>query len=168
MSQLDKLASAVNLAVQKGLIGSKEEIDQFKSKVGIDVVTLFNLKGEKVASLSMKELSSAESMKVLDQFEPPTRTIESLFGNDERHPKKLFEYKFVRIDLKGRGITLEINLLDVDGVRVSGWLDEKGFTLPMLLQKLGRQGWDMVNHAVNQDNKANTVTLHYFTFKREI
>lgn len=83
-------------------------------------------------------------------------------------PKKRFEYKFLRVDLKGRGITLEINLLDIDGNRVSSWSDEKGFTLPGLLNKLGSQGWEMVNHTVNQDNKANTVTLHYFSLKREI
>ena len=32
---------------------------------------------------------------------------------------KRFEYKSIRLDYKGRGITQEINLLDIDGERVS-------------------------------------------------
>ena len=34
---------------------------------------------------------------------------------------KKFEYKHIRLDYKDRGITQEINLLDIDGQRVKGW-----------------------------------------------
>ena len=79
-----------------------------------------------------------------------------------------WEYKSVRFDFKGRGITQEFNLLDVDGQRVTGWMGSSTAitTLPQLLQELGKQGWELVNHVVNQDNQTNLVTLHYLTFKR--
>lgn len=160
---------AVYLAMQKGLVASKEEVDERKSLVGIDVVTLFDLKGQKVARFSLRELASAVTPQELEEVVLPP-DANSICANQEASPKKKFEYKFIRADLKGRGITLEINLLDIDGVRVSGWGDDKGkgFTLPALLQRLGSQGWEMVNHTVNQDNKSNLVTLHYFSFKREV
>lgn len=163
-----QLEQAIGLALQKGLIKTSQEIDQDKSLVGIDVVTLFANDGRQVARFSLNELnaigSSVELERVVSGVGPSALDLLQSDGS----PKRKFEYKFIRVDLKGRGITLEINLLDIDGVRVSGWADEKGFTLPSLLRALGSQGWEMVNHSVNQDNKSNTVTLHYFTFKREI
>ena len=36
---------------------------------------------------------------------------------------KRWDYKHLRLDYKGRGITQEINLLDIDGERVRGWSD---------------------------------------------
>ena len=163
-----QLEQAIGLALQKELIKSTQEIDQVKSKAGIDVVTLFSNDGRKVARYSIKELnaisSSAELERVVSGVGPSALDLLQSDGS----PKKKFEYKFIRVDLKGRGITLEISLLDIDGVRVSRWADEKGFTLPSLLRALGSQGWEMVNHTVNQDNKSNTVTLHYFSFKREV
>ena len=32
-----------------------------------------------------------------------------------------WEHKHIRLDHKGRGITQEINILDIDGQRVRGW-----------------------------------------------
>lgn len=158
---------AISLALQKGLIKSSQEIDQGKSMVGIDVVTLFANDGRQVARFSIKELNAIGSSVDLEHVVSGAGPSAFDLLRSDGSSKKKFEYKFIRVDLKGRGITLEINLLDIDGVRVSGWGDEKGLTLPTLLKSLGSQGWEMVNHSVNQDNKSNTVTLHYFTFKRE-
>jgi hypothetical protein len=32
-----------------------------------------------------------------------------------------WDYKQIRFDFKGRGITQEMNLVDIDGERVRGW-----------------------------------------------
>lgn len=78
-----------------------------------------------------------------------------------------WEYKSLRFDYIGRGITQEINLLDIDGVRIKGWGTKNRVpSLPVLLADLGREGWEMVAHVVNQDNKNNGVTFHYMQFKR--
>jgi len=81
-----------------------------------------------------------------------------------------FEYKNIRFDFKGRGITQEINILDIDGQRVRGWFGktQEVPTLPELLNLAGSEGWELVSHSVNQDNVANGVTFHYLYFKREI
>jgi hypothetical protein len=83
---------------------------------------------------------------------------------------KQFEYKNVRFDFKGRGITQEINILDIDGVRVKGWQQNAPtvmMTLPVLLNQLGAEGWELVSHTVNQDGQTNLVTFHYLYLKRE-
>ena len=36
---------------------------------------------------------------------------------------RFWEYKHVRLNYKGRGITQEINILDIDGERLRGWSD---------------------------------------------
>ena len=78
-----------------------------------------------------------------------------------------WEYKLIRFDFKGRGITQEINLLDIDGVRVRGWDSTNEVpTLPEMMRALGADGWEMVSHVVNQDNVTNGVTFHYYTLKR--
>jgi|TARA_B100000161_G_C33245621_1_gene279043 hypothetical protein len=81
---------------------------------------------------------------------------------------KRWEYKHIRLDYKGRGITQEINLLDIDGERIRGWQGKEVPSLPEMLAALGEDGWEMVSHMVNQDNTANGVTWHYYNFKREI
>ena len=84
---------------------------------------------------------------------------------------KLWDYKHIRLDYKGRGITQEINILDIDGERIRGWTDNFSSnevpTLPELFEKLGNEGWEMISHVVNQDITQNGVTLHYYNFKRE-
>ena len=82
--------------------------------------------------------------------------------------RQSWEYKNIRFDFIGRGITQEFNILDVDGERKKGWL-VGGMaikTLPNMMNALGGEGWELVSHVVNQDNQANLVTLHYMTFKR--
>ena len=82
---------------------------------------------------------------------------------------KLFEYKHIRLDYKGRGITQEINILDIDGERIRGWAGTANVpTLPEMLSKLGSEGWEMISHVVNQDVQQNGVTFHYYNFKREL
>ena len=49
-----------------------------------------------------------------------------------------FEYKHIRLDYKGRGITQEINLLDIDGERIRGWGGSQEVpTLPEMFEALG-------------------------------
>ncbi len=79
-----------------------------------------------------------------------------------------WEYKSIRFDYLGRGITQEFNILDIDGKRIEGWWfsDTNIKTLPDLLQLFGAAGWELVSHVVNQDVQTNNVTLHYMQFKR--
>lgn len=80
-----------------------------------------------------------------------------------------WEYKQLRFDFKGRGITQELNILDIDGERARGWGDAKEVpTLPEMLTALGQDGWEMVSHMVNQDGRSNGVSFHYLYFKRPI
>ena len=80
-----------------------------------------------------------------------------------------WEYKNIRFDFLGRGITQEFNILDVDGIRKKGWLvgGLEVTTLPEMMNALGAEGWELVSHVVNQDNQTNNVTLHYMSFKRQ-
>ena len=80
-----------------------------------------------------------------------------------------WDYLSARFDYRGRGITQEFNLLDANGVRLSGWASASGQaakTLPEFLRLAGEDGWEMLSHAVNQDMQANGVTWHYMHFKR--
>lgn len=79
-----------------------------------------------------------------------------------------WEYKNIRFDFLGRGITQEFNILDVDGQRMKGWFlgGLQVTTFPEMINALGAEGWEMVSHTVNQDNQTNNVTFHYVTFKR--
>ena len=88
-----------------------------------------------------------------------------------KHVQKMnkFEYKHIRLDYKGRGITQEINLLDIDGERIRGWGGTQEVpTLPEMFEALGKDGWELITHVVNQDNVANGTTFHYYNFKRLI
>jgi len=91
--------------------------------------------------------------------------------------KTVWEYLSVRFDYRGRGITQEFNLLNVnllnvdlnvDGQRLTGWTSEsrQGVkTLPEFLKLAGEDGWEMVSHPINQDMQANGVTWPYIQFK---
>ena len=80
-----------------------------------------------------------------------------------------WEYKHIRLDYKGRGITQEINILDIDGERIQGWMEDHDVpTLPEMFAALGKDGWELVTHVVNQDNQTNGVTFHYYNFKRPL
>ena len=84
---------------------------------------------------------------------------------------KEWEYLSMRFDYKGRGITQEFNLFDVNGQRLTGWTGEKAQTAKTLSEFLvlvGEEGWELVSHVVNQDVQANGVTWHYMHFKRPL
>ena len=54
-------------------------------------------------------------------------------------------------------------------MRVRGWDSSKDVpTLPEMCNALGKDGWEMVSHVVNQDNVANGTTFHYYNFKRPL
>ena len=98
------------------------------------------------------------------------RQIAELEGKTEPvlAQRMAWEYKSIRFDYIGRGITQEFNILDIDGKRIEGWWfsDTNIKTLPDLLQLFGAAGWEMISHVVNQDVQTNNVTLHYMQFKR--
>ena len=113
-----------------------------------------------------KELSEEELAKRKEEEEQKIKTL-------VEKGMRLWEYKHIRLDYKGRGITQEINILDIDGERLRGWSDNFSSkenevpTLPELLERLGNQGWEMISHVVNQDLAQNGTTMHYYNFKRE-
>ena len=94
--------------------------------------------------------------------------LAELKGQSSTPQNSQWEYKSIRFDYLGRGITQEFNILDIDGKRVEGWWFSNTHikTLPDLLQLLGAAGWEMISHVVNQDLQGNNVTLHYMNFKR--
>jgi len=102
---------------------------------------------------------------------PPT--VQASQSAATRLPIQRWEYKHIRLDYLGRGITQEINTLDIDGKRLRGHMDNFTDTneqppLPEMFRELGEQGWEMVSHVVNQDNQTNGVTFHYYNFKRPL
>ena len=55
-----------------------------------------------------------------------------------------WQYKHIRLDYKGRGITQEINLFDLDCERIRGWESGKEApTLPEMFEALGKDGWEL-------------------------
>ena len=113
----------------------------------------------------------AEMARREEQSPSNPKNFYKILTNDERpgdyKSGDLYEYKHIRLDYKGRGITQEIHILDIDGVRVTGWFSRDNVpTLPELLQQLGNAGWKMIVHQLNQDPKANSVTFHYYNFMR--
>ena len=87
-----------------------------------------------------------------------TNSTLDLIPNDQKNIQGLttYEYKHIRLDYKGRGITQEINLLDIDGERIRSWRNNFGDdvivpTLHEMLNQLGAAGWELVSHVVNQD-----------------
>ena len=68
-----------------------------------------------------------------------------ILTNDERSGDyksgDSYEYKHIRLEYNGRGITQDIHILDIGGVRVTGWFSGGNVpTLPELLQQLGNAG----------------------------
>ena len=94
--------------------------------------------------------------------------LAELQGHQAPTTDRPWEYKNIRFDFLGRGITQEFNILDVDGERKKGWFvgGLQVTTLPEMMNALGGEGWELVSHVVNQDLQTNNVTLHYMSFKR--
>ena len=124
---------------------------------------------EKIKIMDSMSNAEIEKQKLKDPQNPTN--FYKVLTNDEKPGEynhgEIYEYKHLRLDYKGRGITQEIHILDVDGVRVTGWFSGGNVpTLPEILQQLGNAGWKMIGHQVNQDLKGNGVTFHYYNFMR--
>ncbi len=75
-----------------------------------------------------------------------------------------WDYLSIRFTYKGRGITKEFALLDVDGERVSSYSgkdEEAPASLPELLALVGADGWELATHAFSE-----TSGMHHMHFKR--
>ena len=195
---LSNLEAAVEAALIRKEISNREIVDEKKSSQRGSNFELKNSNGKVMSRISMtrvEELKDPETLEKSKEAAKPKPVIpkeeleaqaqaerealiekkkaeEAAFLNTLKEKGiKRWDYKHLRLDYKGRGITQEINLLDIDGERVRGWSDNFSSkevpSLPEILNKLGDDGWEMVSHVVNQDLAANGTTMHYYNFKRE-
>ena len=195
---LSNFEAAVEAALIRKEISSKEIADENRSGQRGNNFELKNSNGKVVSRISMErveQLKDPETLKQAKEAAKPKPVIpkeeleaqaqaerealiekkkveEAAFLNTLKEKGiKRWDYKHLRLDYKGRGITQEINLLDIDGERVRGWSDNFSSkevpSLPEILNKLGDDGWEMISHVVNQDLAANGTTMHYYNFKRE-
>ena len=195
---LSNFDAAVEAALIRKEISSKEIADEKRSRQRGNNFDLKNSNGKVVSRISMErveQLKDPETLEKAKEAAKPKPEIpkeeleaqalaerealiekkkaeEAAFLNTlQEKGIKRWDYKHLRLDYKGRGITQEINLLDIDGERVRGWSDNFSSkevpTLPEILNKLGSDGWEMISHVVNQDLAQNGTTMHYYNFKRE-
>jgi len=195
---LSNFDAAVEAALIRKEISSKEIADEKRSGQRGNNFELKNSNGKVVSRISMErveQLKDPETLEKVKEAAKPKPVIpkeeleaqalaerealiekkkaeEAAFLNTlQEKGIKRWDYKHLRLDYKGRGITQEINLLDIDGERVRGWSDNFSSkevpTLPEILNKLGADGWEMISHVVNQDLAQNGTTMHYYNFKRE-
>ena len=195
---LSNFEAAVEAALIRKEISSKEIADENRSGQRGNNFELKNSNGKVVSRISMErveQLKDPEKLAQAKEAAKPKPVIpkeeleaqaqaerealiekkkaeEAAFLNTLKEKGiKRWDYKHLRLDYKGRGITQEINLLDIDGERVRGWSDNISSkevpSLPEILNKLGDDGWEMISHVVNQDLAANGTTMHYYNFKRE-
>ena len=195
---LSNFEAAVEAALIRKEISSKEIADENRSGQRGNIFELKNSNGKVVSRISMERVEQLKDPETLEQAKEaakpkPVIPKEELEAQAQAERDALIEkkkaeeaaflnilkekgikrwdYKHLRLDYKGRGITQEINLLDIDGERVRGWSDNFSSkevpSLPEILNKLGDDGWEMISHVVNQDLAANGTTMHYYNFKRE-
>ena len=195
---LSNFEAAVEAALIRKEISSKEIADENRSGQRGNNFELKNSNGKVVSRISMERVEQLKDPETLEQAKEaakpkPSIPKEELEAQAQAEREALIEkkkaeeaaflntlkekgikrwdYKHLRLDYKGRGITQEINLLDIDGERVRGWSDNFSSkevpSLPEILNKLGDDGWEMISHVVNQDLAANGTTMHYYNFKRE-
>ena len=195
---LSDFEAAVEAALLRQSISSRDIADPSKSIKNRNEYLLKNSEGRVVDKISLERVNQLkdpeELKKAQDNYGPQAgmskeelekerqakqeeiekrRQIEKeLFDKKLSEGRiKQWDYKHIRLDYKGRGITQEINILDIDGERLRGWSDNFSSnevpTLPELFERLGNEGWEMISHVVNQDLKANGTTMHYYNFKRE-
>ena len=195
---LSNFEAAVEAALIRKEISSKEIADENRSGQRGNNFELKNSNGKVVSRISMERVEQLKDPETLEQVKEaakpkPVIPKEELEAQAQAEREALIEkkkaeeaaflntlkekgikrwdYKHLRLDYKGRGITQEINLLDIDGERVRGWSDNFSSkevpSLPEILNKLGDDGWEMISHVVNQDLAANGTTMHYYNFKRE-
>ena len=195
---LSNFEAAVEAALIRKEISSKEIADENRSGQRGNNFELKNSNGKVVSRITMERVEQLKDPEKLEQAKEaakpkPVIPKEELEAQAQAEREALIEkkkaeeaaflntlkekgikrwdYKHLRLDYKGRGITQEINLLDIDGERVRGWSDNFSSkevpSLPEILNKLGDDGWEMISHVVNQDLAANGTTMHYYNFKRE-
>ena len=195
---LSNFDAAVEAALIRKEISSKEIADENRSGKRGNNFELKNSNGKVVSRISMERVEQLKDPETLEQAKEaakpkPAIPKEELEAQAQAEREALIEkkkaeeaaflntlkekgikrwdYKHLRLDYKGRGITQEINLLDIDGERVRGWSDNFSSkevpSLPEILNKLGDDGWEMISHVVNQDLAQNGTTMHYYNFKRE-
>ena len=195
---LSNFDAAVEAALIRKEISSKEIADENRSGQRGNNFELKNSNGKVVSRISMERVEQLKDPEALEQAKEaakpkPAIPKEELEAQAQAEREALIEkkkaeeaaflntlkekgikrwdYKHLRLDYKGRGITQEINLLDIDGERVRGWSDNFSSkevpSLPEILNKLGDDGWEMISHVVNQDIAQNGTTMHYYNFKRE-
>lgn len=195
---LSNFEAAVEAALIRKEISSKEIADENRSGQRGNNFELKNSNGKVVSRISMERVEQLKDPEALEQAKEaakpkPAIPKEELEAQAQAEREALIEkkkaeeaaflntlkekgikrwdYKHLRLDYKGRGITQEINLLDIDGERVRGWSDNFSSkevpSLPEILNKLGDDGWEMISHVVNQDLAQNGTTMHYYNFKRE-
>ena len=198
---LSNYEAAVEAALIRKEISSKEIADENRSGQRGNNFELKNSNGKVVSRISMERVEQLKDPEALakaiaaaqpkvqvskeeleaeenkrkeerqEQIEKAKAEREALLNTFKERGIKRWDYKHIRLDYKGRGITQEINLLDIDGERVRGWSDNFSSkevpTLPEILNKLGDDGWEMISHVVNQDLAQNGTTMHYYNFKRE-
>ena len=195
---LSNFEAAVEAALIRKEISSKEIADENRSGQRGNNFELKNSNGKVVSRISMERVEQLKDPETLEQVKEaakpkPSIPKEELEAQAQAEREALIEkkkaeeaaflntlkekgikrwdYKHLRLDYKGRGITQEINLLDIDGERVRGWSDNFSSkevpSLPEILNKLGDDGWEMISHVVNQDLAQNGTTMHYYNFKRE-
>ena len=195
---LSNFEAAVEAALIRKEISSKEIADENRSGQRGNIFELKNSNGKVVSRISMERVEQLKDPEKLEQAKEAAKpkpvipkeeleaqalaerealiekkkAEEAAFLNTlQEKGIKRWDYKHLRLDYKGRGITQEINLLDIDGERVRGWSDNFSSkevpTLPEILNKLGADGWEMISHVVNQDLAQNGTTMHYYNFKRE-
>jgi len=198
---LSNFDAAVEAALIRKEISSREIADENRSGQRGNNFELKNSNGKVVSRISMERVEQLKDPEALakaiaaaqpkvqvsreeleaeekkrkeeqqEQIEKAKAEREALLNTFKERGIKRWDYKHIRLDYKGRGITQEINLLDIDGERVRGWSDNFSSkevpTLPEILNKLGDDGWEMISHVVNQDLAQNGTTMHYYNFKRE-
>ena len=198
---LSNFDAAVEAALIRKEISSREIADENRSGQRGNNFELKNSNGKVVSRISMERVEQLKDPEALakaiaaaqpkvqvskeeleaeekkrkeeqqEQIEKAKAEREALLNTLKDRGIKRWDYKHIRLDYKGRGITQEINLLDIDGERVRGWSDNFSSkevpTLPEILNKLGDDGWEMISHVVNQDLAQNGTTMHYYNFKRE-
>ena len=195
---LSNFDAAVEAALIRKEISSREIADENRSGQRGNNFELKNSNGKVVSRISMErveQLKDPEALaKAITAAQPKVQVSKEELETEAKNRKeemiakqkaereellnamqakgiKRWDYKHLRLDYKGRGITQEINLLDINGERVRGWSDNFSSkevpTLPEILNKLGDDGWEMISHVVNQDLAQNGTTMHYYNFKRE-
>ena len=195
---LSNFEAAIEAALIRKEISSREIPDENRSRQRGNTFELRNSDGKVVSRISMERVEQLKDPEVLvkainaaypnvqvtreeleeeaqkrkeEMIAKQRKGREELLNAMEAKGIKRWDYKHLRLDYKGRGITQEINLLDIDGDRVRGWTDnfsnKEVPSLPEILSKLGDDGWEMISHVVNQDLSANGTTMHYYNFKRE-